>query len=115
MALGDPLLTSAICHLQIPAHRATCPICLCDFEEVIDQPSSSIHVEETEADGRTISPEIKQVEPLRLLKCGHVMHKSCVDKWMLEISGRCPVCQAAVKSSPSSSSSTTTGPGANQG
>lgn len=61
----------------LPAHRATCPICLCDFEE----------------------PEPEQEpepEPLRLLDCGHVMHRSCVDQWLTTVSGRCPVCQKAV-------------------
>ncbi|CBQ73372.1 conserved hypothetical protein [Sporisorium reilianum SRZ2] len=61
----------------LPAHRATCPICLCDFEE--PQP----HAE----------PE---PEPLRLLACGHVLHRSCVDQWFTSVSGRCPVCQRAV-------------------
>lgn len=35
-------------------------------------------------------------EPLRLLLCGHVMHKTCVDQWLTAVSGRCPVCQRAV-------------------
>ncbi len=61
----------------LPAHRATCPICLCDFEE-------------PEA-GQEPEPE-----PLRLLACGHVMHRSCVDQWLTTVSGRCPVCQKAV-------------------
>lgn len=61
----------------LPAHRATCPICLCDFEE--PEPDQG--------------PE---PEPLRLLECGHVMHRSCVDQWLTTVSGRCPVCQKAV-------------------
>lgn len=61
----------------LPAHRATCPICLCDFEE--PEPDQE--------------PE---PEPLRLLECGHVMHRSCVDQWLTTVSGRCPVCQKAV-------------------
>ncbi|SPO23704.1 uncharacterized protein UTRI_03769_B [Ustilago trichophora] len=61
----------------LPAHRATCPICLCDFEEP--------------------SPDAEEEpEPLRLLECGHVMHRSCVDQWLTTVSGRCPVCQRAV-------------------
>jgi hypothetical protein len=53
-------------------------------------------------------------QPLRLLKCGHVFHvspvpppclltpndcclkKTCVDPWLLDVSGRCPVCQRPV-------------------
>ncbi|CDW99386.1 hypothetical protein [Sporisorium scitamineum] len=52
----------------LPAHRATCPICLCDFEE--PEPDQQ--------------PE---PEPLRLLECGHVMHRSCVDQWLTTVSG----------------------------
>ncbi|KNZ80545.1 hypothetical protein J132_05666 [Termitomyces sp. J132] len=37
------------------------------------------------------------MQPLRLLACGHVFHKSCLDPWLLDISGRCPVCQRVVK------------------
>lgn len=37
-----------------------------------------------------------QVEPLRLLDCGHVMHMTCVDQWLTTVSGRCPVCQKAI-------------------
>ena len=55
-------------------------------------------------------------QPLRLLKCGHVFHvslsrltwervlhvltpeqKTCVDPWLLDVSGRCPVCQRPVR------------------
>ncbi|KAG9034831.1 hypothetical protein FRB95_012524 [Tulasnella sp. JGI-2019a] len=36
-------------------------------------------------------------EPLRLLTCGHVFHRTCLDPWLLDVSGRCPVCQAAVE------------------
>ncbi|EMD37914.1 hypothetical protein CERSUDRAFT_114564 [Gelatoporia subvermispora B] len=36
-------------------------------------------------------------QPLRLLKCGHVFHKTCLDPWLTDVSGRCPVCQQAVE------------------
>lgn len=61
----------------LPAHRSTCPICLVDFET----PSAAPVEGEEEA------------EPLRLLPCSHVLHRSCVDEWLTSVSGRCPVCQ----------------------
>ncbi|KAH8107927.1 hypothetical protein BXZ70DRAFT_22503 [Cristinia sonorae] len=36
-------------------------------------------------------------QPLRLLVCGHVFHKTCLDPWLTDVSGRCPVCQRAVE------------------
>ncbi|THH05380.1 hypothetical protein EW145_g4837 [Phellinidium pouzarii] len=35
-------------------------------------------------------------QPLRLLDCGHVFHKTCVDPWLTDVSGRCPTCQQRV-------------------
>ena len=57
-------------------------------------------------------------QPLRLLACGHVFHvstfydiyvntadanlqKTCLDPWLTDVSGRCPVCQRAVEILPS--------------
>ncbi|EPQ27453.1 uncharacterized protein PFL1_04991 [Pseudozyma flocculosa PF-1] len=67
--------------LEIPAHRATCAICLSDFEE----PSLDL-----------ADPE---PEPLRHLDCGHVLHKSCVDEWFTTVSARCPICQKSIVTS----------------
>lgn len=36
-------------------------------------------------------------QPLRLLACGHVFHKTCIDPWLTDVSGRCPVCQRPVE------------------
>lgn len=36
-------------------------------------------------------------QPLRLLECGHVFHKTCIDPWLTDVSGRCPVCQRPVE------------------
>ncbi|KAG9043587.1 hypothetical protein FS837_009376 [Tulasnella sp. UAMH 9824] len=36
-------------------------------------------------------------EPLRLLACGHVFHKHCLDPWLAKTSGRCPVCNRKVE------------------
>jgi len=48
--------------------RETCPICIVDFEEGDD---------------------------LRVLPCEgkHRFHQSCVDPWLLELSGSCPLCR----------------------
>lgn len=48
--------------------RETCPICIVDFEEGDD---------------------------LRVLPCEgkHRFHQSCVDPWLLELSGSCPICR----------------------
>ena len=48
--------------------RETCPICIIDFEEGDD---------------------------LRVLPCEgkHRFHQSCVDPWLLELSGSCPLCR----------------------
>ncbi|EJD03098.1 uncharacterized protein FOMMEDRAFT_168159 [Fomitiporia mediterranea MF3/22] len=35
-------------------------------------------------------------QPLRLLQCGHAFHKTCVDPWLTDVSGRCPTCQRPV-------------------
>ncbi|PWN36407.1 uncharacterized protein FA14DRAFT_161136 [Meira miltonrushii] len=116
----------------IPAHRATCPICLSDYEEVRFGESKTqegrssreegegeeeVRINPAEGDDRSrpahegeeeakdeITKEatektIEEPEPLRLLRCGHVMHKQCVDQWLTAVSGRCPVCQRAILSS----------------
>ncbi|UZJ54785.1 hypothetical protein CBS101457_004105 [Exobasidium rhododendri] len=96
----------------IPAHRATCPICLCDFEEISAETGSRNTADDTRGEaekapqpqGQTsMKMEEEQpddeVEPLRLLRCGHVMHKSCVDQWLTTVSGRCPVCQKPIVTS----------------
>lgn len=48
--------------------RETCPICIVDFEEGDD---------------------------LRILPCEgkHRFHQECVDQWLLELSGSCPICR----------------------
>ncbi|ETI21266.1 hypothetical protein G647_07611, partial [Cladophialophora carrionii CBS 160.54] len=32
-----------------------------------------------------------QDEDVRVLPCGHMHHKSCIDPWLLDFSGTCPV------------------------
>jgi len=67
----------------LPSNLASCPICLCDYEE----PPKDTEGEEI----------LWQGEPLRLLPCGHCVHSQCVDTW-LAVSGRCPICQRAISS-----------------
>jgi len=124
--------------VQLDSHRASCAICLLDFEEpkrvgVGAQESDDTRTVPAQTDGEegqaTNEPEAEQepegdvteqtavssspspngdlalrlqdagqgAQPLRLLKCGHVFHKTCVDPWLLDVSGRCPVCQRPVR------------------
>jgi len=122
--------------VQLDSHRASCAICLLDFQEprrvgVAAHESDPLaktqkHKEATEnqatgdpvaqregeADvteqtaalalpGEDLSLRLQDAgqgpQPLRLLKCGHVFHKTCVDPWLLDVSGRCPVCQRPVR------------------
>ncbi|KAI9442227.1 hypothetical protein H4582DRAFT_2109891 [Lactarius indigo] len=136
--------------VQLDGHRASCAICLLDFQEpkrvggvgvsktVEDKTDSEAQAAaengaeaaaaENEAiDGQDEEDEVEEVggdvteqtttpvslngdnlrlqdagqgaQPLRLLKCGHVFHKTCVDPWLLDVSGRCPVCQRPVRGS----------------
>ncbi|KAH8828472.1 hypothetical protein DL96DRAFT_1555866 [Flagelloscypha sp. PMI_526] len=111
--------------VMLEGNRAICSICLCDFEEMPNEdeqkeekdkgknkeeapavptqlPTTAVPVEEVVEESR----ENRQLElvdagegaqPLRLLACGHVFHKTCLDPWLTDVSGRCPVCQRKVE------------------
>ncbi|PVG02960.1 hypothetical protein CPB86DRAFT_749962 [Serendipita vermifera] len=102
--------------VKLPENRATCAICLLDFEapprrgshQPSIAPSPSIASGSEQTKGKT-APEGKvPVEPmtlqdagegatpLRLLACGHAFHQTCLDPWLKDVSGRCPVCQRKV-------------------
>ncbi|KZP34709.1 hypothetical protein FIBSPDRAFT_810130 [Athelia psychrophila] len=108
--------------VRLEGNRAACAICLMDFEEptkrgglpstpeeeptpaVADGPSQVVPVEEEriqEEDRDGNGPKLEDAgegaQPLRLLACGHVFHKTCVDPWLVDVSGRCPVCQRPVE------------------
>ncbi|KAI0256101.1 hypothetical protein BJV78DRAFT_1169213 [Lactifluus subvellereus] len=119
--------------VQLDSHRASCAICLLDFQEpkrvdvrgrgtIEDDKKTKEPGAEDEAIGGVGTPEEGDVteqtstpvspsgaaplrlqdagegaQPLRLLNCGHVFHKTCVDPWLLDVSGRCPVCQRPVR------------------
>jgi len=60
-----------------------------------------IPVERITEEDRTGLPRLEDAgvgpQPLRLLACGHVFHKTCIDPWLTDVSGRCPVCQRPVE------------------
>jgi len=111
--------------VRLEGNRAACAICLMDFEEprrVAGTPTDGKHDDEKPAAHATsvsegpvqdipldrVREEDRDVElkledagegaqPLRLLACGHVFHKTCLDPWLVDVSGRCPVCQRPVE------------------
>jgi len=117
--------------VQLDSHRASCAICLLDFEEPNrvdvatpgpDATKATAGTEVAEGEPGAQQEEVERdvtedadaspsptgdalrlqdagqgAQPLRLLKCGHVFHKTCVDPWLLDVSGRCPVCQRPVR------------------
>ncbi|XP_061359376.1 uncharacterized protein LOC133303476 [Gastrolobium bilobum] len=52
--------------------------------------------------------EYEEGEQIRLLPCNHEYHMSCVDKWLKEIHGVCPLCRGNVCSGYSESSASDT-------
>ncbi|KAF8530386.1 hypothetical protein BU17DRAFT_36193 [Hysterangium stoloniferum] len=99
--------------VKLEENRTTCAICLCDFEEPkrvrysIDskppedlaeaEATVGINVAPSQDDGLRLADPGEGAQPLRLLECAHVFHKTCVDPWLIEVSGRCPVCQKPVE------------------
>ncbi|RDX55154.1 hypothetical protein OH76DRAFT_1340132, partial [Lentinus brumalis] len=113
--------------VRLEGNRAVCAICLMDFEEpkrirgkkaaaaeddANGEPSSpspgapgaeatqEIQVEavtEEERDNLKLTDAGEGAQPLRLLGCGHVFHKTCLDPWLTDVSGRCPICQRPVE------------------
>ncbi|KAJ7497305.1 hypothetical protein FB451DRAFT_1335525 [Mycena latifolia] len=103
----------------LEGNRAACAVCLMDFEEpkridgheptattssTTEPEASTPVIQEVPADsaGETenqlkLEDAGKGAQPLRLLACGHVFHKTCLDPWLTDVSGRCPVCQRAVE------------------
>jgi len=108
--------------VKLEGNRAACAICLCDFEEprrvrysvgsrppapedlnqaekgLGGDPSGDEGSAKTKANsGLKLEDAGEGAQPLRLLACAHVFHKSCLDPWLTEVSGRCPVCQRPVE------------------
>lgn len=112
--------------VKLEDNRTTCAICLCDFEEPkrvrysLDSrpaPDTSPEAETAPADVDVEQGLVEEIEdgelrlenpgqgaqPLRLLGCAHVFHKTCIDPWLTEVSGRCPICQRPVEVEPAPS------------
>ncbi|KAF8210284.1 hypothetical protein K438DRAFT_1570472 [Mycena galopus ATCC 62051] len=111
----------------LEGNRAACAVCLMDFEEPkriagLEPVATAAPAPAPEEETQTpTTPAIQEVPveannpavdtenqlkledagegavPLRLLACGHVFHKTCLDPWLTDVSGRCPVCQRAVE------------------
>ncbi|KZV88057.1 hypothetical protein EXIGLDRAFT_185067 [Exidia glandulosa HHB12029] len=110
--------------VRLEENRAACAICLMDFEPPKkigtastleggepEKPTTddsqpievvTVHepvpegVTEADADNLRLQDAGEGVQPLRLLSCGHVFHKTCLDPWLVDVSGRCPTCQQRV-------------------
>ena len=102
--------------VRLPDNRASCAICLLDFEEpprkdqgqsstteiasniAQSQPSSSAKAVEHKVPVEPLALQDvgEGATPLRLLACGHCFHQQCIDPWLSDVSGRCPVCQKPV-------------------
>ncbi|KAF7321315.1 RING-type domain-containing protein [Mycena kentingensis (nom. inval.)] len=105
----------------LEGNRAACAVCLMDFEEpkradgvtapapapeadVPTTPSSPAAIQEVPVEPSDTPENALRLEdagegatPLRLLACGHAFHQTCVDPWLTDVSGRCPVCQRPVE------------------
>ncbi|CAL1707571.1 unnamed protein product [Somion occarium] len=108
--------------VRLEGNRAACAICLMDFEEpkrkhggdeakderpqdAVAEGGDSGAIQEVQVEEIT-QEDVDRLrldhagdgpQPLRLLACGHVFHKTCLDPWLTDVSGRCPVCQRPVE------------------
>ncbi|TBU35413.1 hypothetical protein BD309DRAFT_857129 [Dichomitus squalens] len=83
--------------LRLPKAEAKCLFCLDDYVEPprvlpVAVEGSSSQLDHAETQGIPV--------PLRLLACGHHFHKECLDRYITQVSARCPVCRARVQAPP---------------
>jgi hypothetical protein len=131
--------------VRLEGNRASCAICLMDFEEpkkvtglekaaavggenekepAEDEEGEQVQeiqvekaMDEDESPFVNLVDTGEGVQPLRLLTCGHVFHvrmfpslriatpqfadgceqQTCLDPWLIDVSGRCPICQRPVE------------------
>lgn len=46
--------------------------------------------------------EFEKGQDIRLLPCGHQFHPACVDPWLLDVSGTCPLCRIDLRTAETS-------------
>ncbi|QRV96431.1 hypothetical protein RhiJN_24449 [Ceratobasidium sp. AG-Ba] len=86
--------------VKLEANRAACAICLTDFEppkRIGDKGKTKESEGEEKETNNVAEGSSGEAEPLRLLACGHVFHRECLDPWLVDVSGRCPTCQRPVE------------------
>jgi len=103
--------------VRLSGTRATCHICLEEFEEPPKKSKNKFGSQSkrpnkprrkssaasglmglpTGEDPLKLEDAGDGAQPLRLLACGHVFHQTCIDPWLTDVSGRCPVCQRPVE------------------
>lgn len=53
--------------------------------------------------------DFERGQDIRVLPCNHRFHPACVDPWLLEVSGTCPLCRVDLRPTEPTASSVTTG------
>ena len=70
-----------------------------DFSAFRDSPIASTSGQSGPPECSICYCEYEVKEQIRILKCGHDYHKSCIDQWLTRHRNRCPMCLHVVGSS----------------